>query len=183
MFSSVAVRRRPYHTPAGEVLSSFRAAVANNDQFDLSYYCEQAPIVTLLTQGEDRTADHSFKVYGPIHDKKLQEETISNSQDMVTFLARKCDSGVKIKVAFLIPWGEDHWKMRPDYYEVLFNCWRGCRNLLNEESEVAVQSDAGYLDLLVEILVSGPLFFLLFFLSLAPFPRGFLWVAALFSKK
>ena len=55
--------------------------------------------------------------------------------------------------------------MQPEYYEVFFDCWRGCRNLLNEESEVAVQADAGFLDLLVDILVGNFIYFISFPLS------------------
>lgn len=90
-----------------------------------------------------------------MHDEKPREETISNCRDMVTFLAKKCNPRLRVKVAFLIPWGEDHWRIQPEYYEALFDCWRGYWNLLNEESEVAVQSEAEYLDLFVDILVSG----------------------------
>lgn len=98
------------------------------------------------------------KVYGLMQDEKSRKDTISNCRDMVSFLTRKCDHKVKVKVAFLIPWGEDHWMIRPEYYEDLFDCWRGHWNLFSEESEVAVQSDAEYLDLFVDILVSESFF-------------------------
>jgi hypothetical protein len=92
-------------------------------------------------------------VYGAGHDNRLREETVSNCRDMVAFLNGRCSSGLKVKLAFVIPWGEDHWRMRPPLYDIMFDCWRGCRNLLKEEFEVEVQADASYLDTFVEILV------------------------------
>ena len=89
-----------------------------------------------------------------MHDRKLREDTISNCRDILNFITRKCDHKVKVKVAFLIPWGDYRWRIGLKCYETLFDCWHGYWNLLDKESEVAVQSDAGCLDLFVDILVS-----------------------------
>ena len=73
---------------------------------------------------------------------------------MVAFLIKKRNPRVKVKVGFLIPWGEEfHWRIRPKCYEDLLNCWRDSWNLFHEDSEVAVQSAADHLDLFVDILV------------------------------
>lgn len=94
-----------------------------------------------------------MQVYGAAHDDRLRDETASNCRDIVAFLNKRCSPGLKVKLAFVIPWGENHREMQPRFYHYLFNCWRGCRNLLKEEFEVVVQVDASYLDPFVEILV------------------------------
>ena len=108
-----------------------------------------------------------FKLYGPRHDEKSRKDTISNCRDMVGFLTRKCNPRVKVKVGFLIPWGEDHWRILPAHHMDLFGCWRDYWNLFHEDSEVAVQSEAEYLDLFVDILVR--VLFRLFSSFISPF--------------